>query len=236
MDLKKVLQGVNAEAFHLGVMSTLDKTIHLILMTSYIYLNICLTYSTPKVSVYPPGKAVYPTCWYWILCLQQTAAGTWKPNWSPYHARSEEKNTQKVFKKRSEEQSSRISNILCSLVCLLNCSISKIKILVNLMKSLSALMSTYILFCPFTIYAWKMDLKSLQMIFCNLLVFLWNDWYSTKFQSWWHRKKKVKESSPSPVWKERVSSSPWLWIAWTSCWMGVWAQWWCWDWGTVWVR
>lgn len=45
-----------------------------------------------------------------------------------------------------------------------------------------------------------------------------------------------RDSSPSPVWRERVSSSPWLWTAWTSCWTGVWAQWWCWDWETTWVR
>lgn len=45
-------------------------------------------------SVIPPGKAVYPACWYWTPCLQRTAAGTWRPGWSPYRALSEETNTQ----------------------------------------------------------------------------------------------------------------------------------------------
>ena len=89
-----------------------------------IFILTCW-YVQPQKSMFviPPGKVVYPTCWYWTLCLQQTAAGTWRPSWSPYHALSEERNTHKKKIWGTQQPGIKIS---LSLVCFLNfCSISK---------------------------------------------------------------------------------------------------------------
>lgn len=45
--------------------------------------------------------------------------------------------------------------------------------------------------------------------------------------------KTVTRNVPSPAWKGRGSSSLWLGTAWTSCWPGESAPWWCWDWKTA---
>ena len=60
----------------------------------------------------PPGRAAYPTCWCWTPCLQQMAAGTWKPSWNLYHALSEEREThQKINSKKLRSKQIWLSQI-----------------------------------------------------------------------------------------------------------------------------
>lgn len=65
-----------------------------------------------------PGRAACPTCWCWTLGLQRTAAGTWRPSWSPYHALSEERKSQK--NKEIKEKNER-TNVKRPLSCMFSC-------------------------------------------------------------------------------------------------------------------
>ena len=54
-----------------------------------------------------------------------------------------------------------------------------------------------------------------------------------QFQTYFFHAQTVKCGLPFPVSRGRGSSSLWLWTAWTACWPGAWAPWWCWGWKTT---